>query len=392
MAVQAVSGIIRRQPLARLALTRTFASAPHWDRIDEIRKAHPNNKSMKHFTKDNYDSLSKHDQALLWKCAKTGFENPDSNLGCYAMQPADYDKFAAFFDPVILEYHNGTPTSVHESCWDISAVGDGGVLDVSKLGSQPLSMRVRVGRNLTAFNLPGNMSQKERVEMEKALVPVFEQLMKKYGGSIYSLSPSWGDGPNPNLISDAKYNELVKAHVMFKDMDADAYLKSAGISAHWPYGRGCWQSHDKSFIIWFGEEDHLRIMNMKVGNRLDEIFMNLRDLLDTVESVDGVNFAQSSRYGNVTSCPSNLGTGMRASVHIKCPNLTSDGTDRKAKKICAPFRLQVRGTGGEHTPIGADGTIDVSPLGRLFIKESKIVQQLYNGVENLMAAEKAAGK
>merc|ERR1712232_1519733 len=308
------------------------------------------------------------------------------------MQPADYEKFAPFFDPVILEYHNGTPTSVHESCWDISNVGDGGVLDVSKLGSQPLSMRVRVGRNLTAFNLPGNMSQAERVDMEKSLVPVFEQLMKKYGGSIYSLSPSWGDAPNPNQISDAKYNELVKAHVMFKDMDADAYLKSAGISAHWPHGRGCWQSHDKSFIIWFGEEDHLRIMNMKVGNRLDEVFMNLRDLLDTVESVDGVDFAQSSRYGNVTSCPSNLGTGMRASVHIKCPNLTSDGTDRKAKEICAPFGLQVRGTGGEHTPIGADGTIDVSPLGRLFIKESKIVQQLYNGVENLMAAERAAGK
>jgi hypothetical protein len=58
----------------------------------------------------------------------------------------------------------------------------------------------------------------------------------------------------------------------------------------------------------------------------------------------------------VTSCPTNLGTGMRASVHIKVPKLTADGTDTKAKAICKPFGLSVRGTGGEHTPIGADGS------------------------------------
>ena len=41
-----------------------------------------------------------------------------------------------------------------------------------------------------------------------------------------------------------------------------------------------------------------------------------------------------------------------------------DGTDTKAKAICKPLGLSVRGTGGEHTPIGADGTCDISPSGR----------------------------
>ena len=48
------------------------------------------------------------------------------------------------------------------------------------------------------------------------------------------------------------------------------------------------------------------------------------------------------------------------------------------------------GAGGEHTPIGADGTVDISPSARLFIKESAIVQALYDGLKLLLDAEKAA--
>ena len=261
-------------------------------------------------------------------------------------------------------------------------------------------MRVRVGRNLEAFNLPGLMDQAERIKFEKTLIPAFDKIKEAMGGTVYSLSPDWGpkeggaEGetePNPNKITEEKYQELVDAHVMFKDMDADSFLKSAGISSDWPYGRGCWQSEDKECIIWFGEEDQLRIMSMKKGTCLNEVFNKLKTLLDTFESIEGIKFATSEKYGYVTSCPSNLGTGMRASVHVKVPNLTSDGTDAKAKEICGPLGLSVRGTGGEHTPIGADGTIDVSPRARLFIKESEIVDKLYQGIKDLMAAEAAAG-
>jgi creatine kinase len=205
------------------------------------------------------------------------------------------------------------------------------------------------------------------------------------------MSPNHGEGvENPNLIDSAKYQELVDAHVMFKDMDADPFLKSAGISSDWPYGRGCWQSEDKQCIIWFGEEDQLRIMCMKKGTMLNEVFDRLKKLLDKVESIEGIEFAKSDKYGYVTSCPSNLGTGMRASVHVKLPNLTADGTDAKAKEVCNPLGLSVRGTGGEHTPIGADGTVDISPRARLFIKERDIIQALYDGISKLMVKEKEA--
>jgi hypothetical protein len=362
------------------------------DKIASVKTSNPGNRAAKYFDEGWFAGLGLPAQKTMINIVRTGFENPDSGLGCYAMTPSDYDEFSEFFEPVIRDYHGAGPDAVHVTDWDASDVGENGVLDVTKLGLPELSMRVRVGRNLASFNLPGSMDQAERIRFEKTMLKAFEKLVDdpEYGGNIYSLSPDHGDGPNPNLISDKKYNELVKAHVMFKDMDADPYLKSAGIASDWPYGRGCWQSKDKQCIIWFGEEDQLRIMCMKKGSRLDEVFNRLKKMLDTVESIDGINFAKSDKYGYITSCPSNLGTGMRASVHVKVPNLTSDGTDRKAKEICGPLGLSVRGTGGEHTPIGADGTIDVSPRARLFIKEKEIIGALYKGIENLMAAEKKA--
>ncbi len=329
----------------------------------------------------------------FYQCVRTGIDNADSGLGCYAMTPDDYTKFAGFFDKVIRDYHGDeTGAKKHESSWDASGVGEGGVLDVRKLGfEEELSMRVRVGRNLKAFNLPGKMDQAERIKFEQTMLKAFEALvaMPEYGGTVYSLTPDFGEGAvNPNKISDEKYKELVDAHVLFKDMDADPFLKSAGISSDWPYGRGCWQSEDKQCIIWFGEEDQLRIMCMKKGFLLNEVFDRLNKMLEVVSGIEGIEFATDENYGFVTSCPSNLGTGMRASVHVKIPNLTSDGTDAKAKEVCSPLGLSVRGTGGEHTPIGADGTVDISPRARLFIKEAEIIEKLYKGIELLMAEEK----
>jgi len=363
-------------------------------KIEEIKTSNPGNRAAKYFDKAEFDKLpNDKTKARFISCIRTGFENPSSGLGCYAMAPNDYSEFNFFFDKVIRDYHSAAPDAVHVTDWDASGVGENGVLDVTKLGLEELSMRVRVGRNLESFNLPGAMDQAERIKFEQTILDVFKQLIAnpEYGGTVYSLTPDFGEGvKNPNLITQEKYQELVDAHVMFKDMDADPYLKSAGIASDWPYGRGCWQSEDKQCIIWFGEEDQLRIMCMKKGTKLNEVFDRLNGMLKVVESIDGVKFARSEQYGYITSCPSNLGTGMRASVHIKLPNLTSDGTDAKAKAVAGPLGLSVRGTGGEHTPIGADGTVDISPQARLFIKEKEIIEALFKGIQLLMAEENKA--
>lgn len=362
-------------------------------KVEELRPKWPDNRCLKYLTRDVMNAYSAKQQEVLVAITKTGVDNPDSSLGCYAMQPGDYDEYSKFFEPLIRDYHKAGASAKHVTDWNASDVGDKGVLDVTKLGLSELSMRVRVGRNLTSFNLPGRMSREERIKFEKTMLKAFAKLqgMKEYGGTVYSLTPDFGGSEkNPNLISQDKYQQLIDDHVMFKDMAADPYLASAGIANDWPYGRGCYVSGDGQFIIWFGEEDQLRIMCMKKGTKLNEVFDRLREGLKVVESIPGITFATSKNYGYVTSCPSNLGTGMRASVHIKIPKLTADGTDKKAKEVCKPLGLSVRGTGGEHTPIGKDGTVDISPSARLYIREKDIIANLYKGIEQLMAKENAA--
>ena len=114
---------------------------------------------------------------------------------------------------------------------------------------------------------------------------------------------------------------------------------------------------------------------------------SLHTALSVIDGIEGLKFAVSPDYGVVTSCPTNLGTGMRASVHIPLPNLTRGGSDAKAKAVCKPLGLSVRGLGGEHTAIGEGGICDISPSARFCIKEAEISTKLYRGLELLKADE-----
>ena len=128
---------------------------------------------------------------------------------------------------------------------------------------------------------------------------------------------------------------------------------------------------------------------MKKGSILNKVFDRLKIAVCTVEAnIDG-GCAMSQDYGVVNSCPTNIGTGMRASVRIQLPNLTSDGTDTKAKAVARPLVLSVLGMGGEHTPIGKDGTVDISPSARFCISEAEIATAFYKGIKLLKEKEDA---
>lgn len=360
------------------------------DLIKSARATHTDNLMAKYFDFNYYYSLPTDLQKRLLKCCQSGAENADSGMGVYAMNPDDYDMFKPYMDVVIRAYHKIEGEVKHVTNWDLSTKADklpaGGKLDLTKLGLGPTSMRVRVGRNLKDFPLPGAMSKEDRLKMEQQMLVAFKKLIADpaYGGQYYSLTPGI-----PESISDETYKKLVKDHLMFKDMAADTYLTSAGISSAWPFGRGCYVSADREFIVWVGEEDHLRIMCMKKGTVLNDVFDRLKGACDVVEKNSGV-FAHSPSYGYVTSCPTNLGTGMRASLHLQLPNLTADGTETKAKAVCKPLGLSVRGAWGEHTPIGSDGTVDISPSARLMIEEADIIVALFEGIKLLLSEEKKA--
>ena len=379
--------------------------------LEQIKRDFPGNIGAACFSREYYDSLSQDLKVRLLQVLASGIANPDSQVGCYANQPLDYDDFRQFFNCVLGKYHkvkNLQEDGVRQvNDWDLSNLKDDEIptsgLDIRKLGiTEPLSMRVRTARNLQSFPLPASMNREQRLGMEETMyTKVFSCLFKdsNYGGKYHTLSDKseWtADTDNVKFLNEKTYQELVDAHIMFKSMVDDSFLYTAGISRDWPAGRGVYVSADRKIIVWVGEEDHLRIMSMKKGFLLDEVFTPLKTIVDLIEKYIPGGVAKSDKYGVVTSCPTNIGTGMRASVHIKLPFLTGAKTgspsDAEAKKIAHEFELSVRGLGGEHTAVGTDGTVDISPSARFMISENQIVGNLYKGIKKMYEAEKQKEK
>ena len=359
-------------------------------KICEIQKKYPQNLGAACFDPEYFATLDLRLQQRFLQCLNSGIENPGSQIGCYACRPDDYDVFEPYFTRLLEAYHKVDLSKVrHRNNWSFSGlqgVPPGGTLDLGALGLGATSMRIRTARNLKRFPLPGSMNMQQRIELEAELGKVFAKLyqMEGFGGRYYSITPG-----HPDFIDEAQYQRLVGEHLMFKDMSADRYLAAAGISADWPYGRGCYISANRNFIIWVGEEDHLRIISMKNGRLLNELLDELKLALDLVESLIEGGCAHSGKFGVIASCPSNTGTAMRASVHLQLPCLTAGGKADRVQAICAPLGLSIRGTGGEHTPIGSDGTVDLSPSARFCISEAEIVLALYRGIELLLEKERS---
>ena len=355
-------------------------------RIRAIRGTHPGNLMARHFDEDYFRSLDDPSRQRLRRIISSGIENPDSQMGAYAMYPEDYDQFAPMLDPMIRDFH-GIPAETaiaHKADWDTGAMScdlaaiDGRLKDVS--------MRVRVARNVSAFPLPGAMSKEQRVALENLAARAFARLADDpaFGGRYLSITPGSADE-----IDAAEYDRRVKTHQMFKDMSGDPYLNVAGISADWPYGRGMYVSGDEDFLVWVGEEDHLRIMAMQHGGNLNALFERLRHGLERLQDLLPA-FAASPCYGNVTSCPTNLGAGMRASLHMRLPGLSSNGRDlTRLKRQAKALGLAVRGAGGEHSDAGEGGLVDISPSARLGVTEKEIMRRLYDGAAALWAMETA---
>ena len=103
-----------------------------------ILKKYPDNRSLKHLLQLHkagaLAKLSADDLAGLYACAKTGLENEDSGLGCYAMAPNDYDKYCDFFDAVCNDYHNNPGgDKKHVTNWSLKGVAglpEGGQLSI----------------------------------------------------------------------------------------------------------------------------------------------------------------------------------------------------------------------------------------------------------------------
>jgi protein arginine kinase len=211
--------------------------------------------------------------------------------------------------------------------------GEGAEVDVV------VSSRVRLARNLADEPFPGRagVAQKKRV-----LARVMPVVMEIPGQSMV-----WID-----LLRATSFERtlLMERHLISRQHARGK--GSAGEPSAEGHPRAVAISTDERLSIMVNEEDHLRIQAIRSGFSLQEAWEDADAADDALES--RLELAFSPRFGYLTACPTNVGTGLRMSVMLHLPALRMMGEIEKVKRAAADMNLAVRGFYGEHSDASGD--------------------------------------
>merc|ERR1712110_24988 len=331
----------------------------------------------KHVTKERWDKVkdieTKTCGFTIAKACACAIEFDNQHYGIYAGDWDSYKDFAEIFDAVIQEYHGISADAKHTSDMDAEKIKGNIGADV------PVhSTRIRVGRNVDGFGLSPGITKQQRIDLEKAFSSALKNLTGDLAGSYYPLTG----------MDETVRQQLVDDHFLF--VSGDRNLTVAGIERDWPEGRGIFHNEAKTFLLWVNEEDQTRIISMEKGGDVKGVFARLargiKAVGESVKAESGKDYALSEQYGYIHSCPTNLGTGMRASVHVDLPGWTKESVD-KLKARCEELNVQPMGTRGESG--GQTGhTYDISNKHRLGYSEVELVQKMIDGVNKLWKEDK----
>uniref|UniRef100_A0A6G1SIW6 Arginine kinase n=1 Tax=Aceria tosichella TaxID=561515 RepID=A0A6G1SIW6_9ACAR len=308
--------------------------------------------------------------ATLLDVCQSGFENLDSGVGIYAPDAESYTLFADLFNPIIEDYHGGfKATDKHPP----SDFGDMNTLvNLDPNNEFVISTRVRCGRSLQGYPFNPCLTEAQYKEMEQKVSSTLKEVTDDLAGTYYPLTG----------MTKETQQQLIDDHFLFKE--GDRFLQAANACRYWPTGRGIYHNAEKTFLVWVNEEDHLRIISMQKGGDLKTIYDRLIRGAKAIEAK--VPFSRDDRLGFLTFCPTNLGTTIRASVHIKLPKLAADR--KKLEEVAGRYNLQVRGTSGEHTE-SIGGIYDISNKRRLGLTEYQAVREMQDGILELIKIEKS---
>lgn len=331
----------------------------------------------KHLTQEIYDELKDKTSSkgyTLDQAIQTGIDNPHLGVGVVAGDEECYEVFKSLLDPVIEGWHGFKPDDKHETDLDVSKLINAEKLDKDYIQST----RVRAGRNIRSFSLPPGTTRSERLQVENLISTALTSMEEELSGTYYPLG---------NMTKEEE-DQLQKDHFLFQKPGGGTLLTGAGAARDWPSGRGIYLNKEKSFLVWINEEDHMRVISMQQGGDIVEVFTRwVKGVQAVEESIknSGCEFMHNDHLGFIGTCPSNLGTGLRASMFVKLEKLGADV--HKLESICASLGLQPRGSSGEHSA-AVGGMWDISNKSRIGKSEVQLVQTMIDGVGKLIELEK----
>ena len=231
-------------------------------------------------------------------------------------------------------------------------------------GDVVVSSRVRLARNIAGYPFLTKISPQEVTRIEELLREKILSLDLSQGLVYYRVSEL-----------DALLREvLVERQLMARDL--------AG--ATWPGGVAF--SPDERLSLMINEEDHLRVQVIYGGFQLQKAWQEVNRVDDALAEV--VPFAFSAKYGYLAACPTNVGTGMRASVMVHLPAMVMAREMDKLVELAQRHRLAVRGLYGEGTPASAD-FYQISNQVTLGITEQDILEQVSKAIWEVISIERS---
>lgn len=316
----------------------------------------------------------------------TGVVTPHLGVGCTAGDEECWDLFKDLYYPVIKGWHGyDAYTQKHPVDLDPSKL----VFNEeqkSLFNHYVVSTRIRAARNISGFALPAGATESERAGVESVLRQAFSGLSGELAGTYYELGK----------LTTEQTEFLLDRGFLFQIPSSRNLLTGAGAARSWPNNRGIFHNEAQTALCWVNEEDHCRIISMELGGDIPSVFTrfcSLSNALKASAEANGTKLMWNETLGFLGTCPSNLGTGLRASVMVRLPEFnklmeSENHEDRELlEHVCSAYDLQPRGSSGEHSAaVGAK--FDVSNKQRLGYSEVQLVQKMIDGVAQVIKLER----
>ncbi len=212
-----------------------------------------------------------------------------------------------------------------------------------------ITSRIRLARNLKNYRFPVKMNQEEAEKVVREVSDAINRINLNYKLTYM------------RDLSDIQKSALIENHLI-----SPALAEKKEVAAFL-------LSPDKKVSIMLNEEDHIRIQTLDKGMSLKECWDLSNKIDDVIE--EAVDYAFDRELGYVTSCPTNIGTGMRASVMIHLPALSITNQIEKLLYGVSQLGVAVRGVYGEGTK-SLGHLYQISNQGTLGASEETLIDKI----------------
>ncbi len=239
--------------------------------------------------------------------------------------------------------------------------------EYGKDGDVVLSTRVRLARNIKNIPFPSYAKEKQQ-----------QEVIEKCRDSLLGRENKAFEAMNLKFIDLADMKPFEKQAI------AECHLISPQMINE-DRKRAIILSGDSRISIMLNEEDHMRIQCMESGFELQKCFDTANELDDYIE--ESIDYAFDNDFGYLTCCPTNVGTGLRASVMLHLPGYVLTGKFNELANSLAQLGLTVRGIYGEGSE-GLGNIFQISNQVTLGVLEEDIIERLKQIVSDVVSNER----